>query len=341
MLTLIMNIWLVVVFAVVKPSPKLTLKWLAASLSLAASYLALTGNFIGGRLMSDEVNSNAAGHAAALGLLLVVGICRSSGRWGWWFVAVPPLYVVYVSQSRGALTVLAVGLACFAILTFSGVKRIMVGLFGGVFLFILWGPLSTVISEGVLSARDASFVENETRLLMLRLSMDSITNHPFGIGYGKFLDLSRAQAGVALNTHNDWIRIGVEVGLPSLALLFFIVVSRVWVALDRNKSTIALKAAVLAGCTSWLFANVTTDLRLSLPVWICAGLLWGIARRSDPQPLPDDTEMPSSWRSRRPVSLVRSEPGPDAADAPGRRSILPSAGIPALARVQLGIREGR
>lgn len=283
---------LVPVYAKAGPTVDQVIRWLAVSLAVASGYLALTGTAAGGRLVAETTNSNSAGYAATAGLLacaLAVKASRHYVRWA--VVAVPALYVLYAAQSRGALTALVAGIIVGALIGLDGPRRLAATAFGIAALILLWGPLAAFASDVLLAERSARFVESDSRRLVLELAWASFRESPFGIGYGHFLDVSRPYLGFPLNTHNDWVRLFVEGGFALGILALVLVPSRLFV---RGLDAKAMKAKVLlsAGCVAALFSNSMTDLRVSAPVFICAGLLWSAAQRRQI----DETEVTPSRR---------------------------------------------
>lgn len=105
---------------------------------------------------------------------------------------------------------------------------------------------------------------------------------PLGIGYARFLDISRRDYGVALNTHNDWVRVFVEGGLVLGVLIVLLVASRLLAPTTGHVDGGRLKVILAVGCVAFAFSNTMADLRVSAPAFISAGLIWGMRRRPAP-----------------------------------------------------------
>lgn len=273
--TLCLNIGLVACVAIAAPRTLTTLKVIALSGVAASSYLYMVGDRAGGRLALDDLNPNTAGHAAAITITVLIGLAWATRQWAWLLLTIPPLWTVAASQSRGALVVLGLGLAALLITAQRGRTRTMwLALLPAVML-LLWGPLNRVVTDGILTTRDGAYLSTDARTTVLDLAANASLAHPLtGIGYGHFLDYSAPYLGVPLNTHNDWVRIAVECGLPALVLLLVLLLIPIRrLHLPRRHAPVIV-ATIVAVSTSFMFANTMTDLRVSLPIWLCLGLAW-------------------------------------------------------------------
>lgn len=288
MLTLVLNLWLVVAVAKARPAPLTILRGIGLG-SLVFAYVVIAyGEEFAGRIAFRELNPNGVGHAAALGVIAIVGTAKLSRRRRWLLAAAAPLYLTYLAQSRGGLVVLIVGAVTGWVLNHQGRSRVIAVLVGGVAVGLLWGPAARFTQDILLAERNAAYVSTdastEERKNVLKLAARLVGDQPFfGVGYAHFPDYAQSEIGMALNTHDDWVRIAVEAGVFALMLLGVIVASPLLRRLDAPlPPTQAVKALLAAGCASWLFANVTTDLRTALPVWLAAGLAWSLIVQHPP-----------------------------------------------------------
>lgn len=276
LLTLLLNLTLVVCVAAVAPDPVTVLTTIAVTGTAAALYLCILGTQIGGRLTLDGLNANAGGHAAAITTIILIGLAVTTLQWWWLLCTAPPLWVVAASQSRGALVVLAAGLAAILIATRRGKARTACTVLIGATVLALWTPLSEFVSQEILTSRDANYLSTDARTTVLHLAGETITTHPWlGIGTGRFLDYSAPYIGTPLNTHNDWIRVAVECGLPALLLLVALLAIPI-LRPAPGRHTPIVAAAITAGTVSLLLSNTMTDLRVSLPLWALVGVTWTV-----------------------------------------------------------------
>jgi len=275
MVAVLLNVLLFVGVARTSPALGMMLKSLSVGAVLFSGYVIAFSDRVGGRVALEGLNPNAAGHAAALGILALTGVVLLTGRKRWLWLVPIPLTLVWLAQSRGGIVVLVVGLAAMWIWSHQGVSRVLAILFGSVAVFSLWGPAASLTQDNLLAERSATFISTDARASVLQVAWRLIEQNPFaGIGYARFPDFSRPEVGVALNTHNEWVRVAVEAGLPTLVLLLFVLAGPLVRRMPPGQAVV-VKSMLAAGCASWLFANVMTDLRVALPVWV-------LARRSRP-----------------------------------------------------------
>lgn len=278
MLTLVLNLWLVLAFALVRPSMVATVKTFALSGVVASAYSAAIGDATGGRLVSLSLNPNSAGHAAALATLACLAAFKLTGQRLYLALALIPFYVVLLTQSRGGLVVLGVGLIAGWVLARQGKGRWFVAAIGATLGYAFLGPLLTIVRQSLLSTRSDASIETDSRFDLLETAARLIGSNPLGVGYGRFPDLSRPYLGIALNAHNDWLRIAAEAGIAAGLLLLFVALARF-----RYLST-AGQMILAAGAASMSLGNVATDLRVSVPMWVFAGLAWGAWSVRDESP---------------------------------------------------------
>jgi hypothetical protein len=231
-----------------------------------AGYTIAYAGQLGGRVSLPGLNPNAAGHAAALGVLALIGTGSLTAHRRWLLGVPVPLTLVYLAASRGGFLVLAVGLGAWLILGHRSAARAAAVALTGAAAVVLWGTASRFALGALLGGRSADYLSTDARTEVAVDAGRLLFRHPvLGVGYARFPDLSE----LALNTHDDWLRIAVEVGLPAVALLALLVAVPVAFKGER-----AVRALLLAGVVSWLFANVMADPRVALPVWLAAGLAW-------------------------------------------------------------------
>ncbi|MFL5519096.1 MAG: O-antigen ligase family protein, partial [Gemmatimonadales bacterium] len=123
----------------------------------------------------------------------------------------------------------------------------------------------------------ASDGELNTRMDAIRLGWRAFTHHPVtGLGWEKFPHwASRYVSYGDLATHNEYLRVAVELGLVGLVLFGVLAAGMVmsWRRLGSSKTEIAAKAGVAAGAVGFLFANVLVAPAVSIPFALAAGVL--------------------------------------------------------------------
>jgi O-antigen ligase len=115
---------------------------------------------------------------------------------------------------------------------------------------------------------------NHVRGHVAEIAVRVIAEHPLrGIGYWMFPAYAERSPdfGEYLTTHNDYLRLGAEAGVPALAVLLLLL----WLgARHRRTADLAVLRAVVVGYGAALvFANPLANLVVSAPFWITLGCL--------------------------------------------------------------------
>jgi len=247
-----------------------------------ASALGLNPNYLGVLFGSGVIASAALfcgrGHGYERLVALVAGALATAG--------------LFATQSRGALLVAATGLAVILIAVVR--SRAVVGfLLLGLVVVVLVTPTGrTDIRDAALGNRDATdFTVSDTlRGDAASLAVRYTTNHPLdGIGYGLFSNRSFQddEHHLLLNTHNDYLRLSAEAGIPALLAFLLLLLPALRI---RNLRTLdfGLRALLLAQAVSLLTGNYLSNLQVSAPLWLILGYVW--------------------WRGRQPDDVERSSP---------------------------------
>jgi O-antigen ligase len=101
--------------------------------------------------------------------------------------------------------------------------------------------------------------------------------HPLrGIGYGTFPSHAGAEFGLHIATHNDYLRLAAETGIPALVAFLGLL----WLGLRRPASgdLAVLRAMTAAYAAGLLFANALASLVISTPFWLALGCLLATPR---------------------------------------------------------------
>ncbi|MFY1697072.1 MULTISPECIES: O-antigen ligase family protein [unclassified Solwaraspora] len=274
-LTLALNAGLVLAVALASPNALSCLKAIGLSGVLISAYLHGFGEVRGGRTILDGFNANAGGHSLAIAVVTLAGLSVVTRQVRWLLVAALPVSALFATQSRGAFIVLVVGLAALWLAVERAALRLTALAAGLVVVLVAGQNFVDLVEREVFRFRDQSFIENEHRIWVLELAFNLVEKDPlFGAGYGQFLDYSQRMLGYAINTHNDWVRIAAECGVPAFVLLVVIALVPMLRIDVTEVAGRALRGGLVAICVSFLFANTMTDLRVSLPMWVFLGLAW-------------------------------------------------------------------
>jgi len=304
--------------------PPLTfVRVLVSGVALAALVLWFgTGGDLGGlgavtgesRASSVFDNPNFLGTFLAIGaVVLVAGGTTGPSRLA--SIAAFGLCVagIAVSGSRGALLVVAAGLACLILVRRRRTIRVLLA--GAVIAsLVAWGVVALTTARVSGTRRlgiSASSIENssELRLNAARLAVDLVVAHPLtGVGYNQFPRYAArdARLNVEFDPHNEYLRIGAESGLVALTLLVVLIGTVVWhgVRFARRGGGPAAAAAVAAVAAYGIALLTVQGLRsfqFSAPWLLLAGVIVGAAAREANAPGNDSV---SADRTR---SLDRKE----------------------------------
>jgi O-antigen ligase len=169
----------------------------------------------------------------ALGIALAIafsGTSRTAVRFGAGLSAILLLLVILLTQSRGAVIGLVAGMGpAFAGLVMNRPVRAVFA--GGVLVLVIgfsvpasvWERLSGVTMLASTSTVAAADPEGsaEQRFAIQKVALQIVLDNPvFGIGLGAY-GLENARRAPALgrrDTHNTYLNLAAEVGLPGLAL---------------------------------------------------------------------------------------------------------------------------
>jgi O-Antigen ligase len=233
------------------------------------------------RLTVIDLNPNYVGLLLATALSASVALCLSGparwSRWLWVSSAGLQAFALLATRSRGALVGAVVGV--FIIALVGRPRRVQVIAATAILVVVTFAPdaphtISTTALKG-RSAQELNLYSN-VRRNVLEAAWNTSLRHPLtGIGYGAFPEYAAndGDVGIVINTHNDYLRLSAEAGLPALALFASIVV--VFVRLNTRKRLDRALTGVLATYFSGLlFANTLSNLQVTGAVWVLLGLAW-------------------------------------------------------------------
>jgi O-antigen ligase len=280
-----------------------------------------------------SLGANGLGTFLAIGAVMEITLRRSS------ILEVKPLLllglligVVLFSGSRGAILVLVFGLLS---LTFrAGSRLLSIALAGLLVAATVWAVVTLgsvrVASVERVGANPAS-VENSVplRIEAARLAVRLMIEHPLtGVGYGQaqYFATSDPQIGMVFDTHNEYLRIGAESGIPALILLLSLLGLCLWTgvrSVRRNGAGDAFgaTAAVAGFAFSLLTIQGFKSFVLSAPWMLLAGALVGateahpaesLGARATPRRTSMDTRSWSMHPGRRQWTSSKAGGGPEA-----------------------------
>lgn len=226
------------------------------------------------------LNANFLGVVFATGLIAAFGmLLRGRGpgnRVIAGLAAAMCLVALFSTASRGALLVGAVGVGAILFRAVSrrshpAIALVLIGI-----VLALGLHSRTSVDRLALGGRDITdfSLSNTLRGEAASLSFHYIERSPFtGIGYGLFAERSSADTriGAQLNTHDDYLRLAAEAGLPTL-LVFGALLG---LAIARRKAMPPVLGAVLiGGAVALLTTNALSNLQVSAPLWLVLGYAW-------------------------------------------------------------------
>jgi O-antigen ligase len=260
------------------PSPGAVARVTAAAGGIAAAYALAFGERPGGRLEEFGLNPNYLGALLALPFVAGVGLACRDRRPAWLLPAAACFAGMVATQSRGAFVAAVAGVAVMFIQGRGrGVQVLIVTAavaMGAVF------PAALDAAEHVaVGHRQAAELRYDTsvRKQVAWFAVRVAAGHPVrGIGYGTFPSHAGSEFGLHIATHNDYLRLAAETGVP--ALVAFLVL--LWLGLRRPASAglavpRSMTAAYAAGL---LFANALANLVISAPFWLALGCLLATPR---------------------------------------------------------------
>lgn len=271
----LLGLGFIVAVVLVRLDQIVALRTLAVSGAASAGYLLIVGQATtSGRIEAETLNENSVGYVGALAAVAAFGLFARTRRFRWLLVAVAPVILAVLSQSRGAALALVVGVGLVWGLRRTGAARVLVIVLAPVVAFLALPVVQSLVAT-YFSRRDLATAESTARLRLLQLAGDLTLEHPFiGVGWRAFPDHSLARMGRAMNTHDEYARLAAESGV--LALVLFVAVAAVAL---RSNAVPAVKATLVAGLVAFGFANAMSNPAVSMPVWVLLGVALAVRSR--------------------------------------------------------------
>ncbi|GLY85867.1 O-antigen ligase family protein [Actinoallomurus iriomotensis] len=273
LICLLAGLGLAAAVAASPPPPGLMARVAAAAGSAAAGWALAAGHREGGRLVGFAQNPNFLGALLALPFVAAAGLALRHRRPAWLVPAGVCVAAMAATQSRGAFVSAGAGLA---VVLLQGRRRgIQVAIVAAAVV------LGTVFPAAIDSAEHVAVGHRTATELSQNSSVREhvawyaakvAAEHPLrGIGYGvfPFHAANSSQIGIYIATHNDYLRLAAETGIP--ALIVFLVL--IWFAMRSPASGEAAipRAMVAAYAVGMLFANPLANLVVSTPFWLAVG----------------------------------------------------------------------
>ncbi len=282
-----------------------------------AAIAAMRATSAGLRVSPQIGDSIAAGSYFALCWVAALGVAVAAprGRLLWLGLGVPLLAALYLTGSRSVMAAMVAGLLVLGILV---VIRRHGRMVRGVIGFASVAIVAMVVSYPWLIGRDIAG-QTAARSLTIRreLAISGLrviaTRPVFGVGIDRFYLVAGSVASPELNAmwrgrknpHNDFLRIGAELGLIGLALFLWILTGaarRTWLLLQQTHDPrlAGLAGGLVAFLVTSLVSNPLMMRDVSYAFWIALGLAVG---QSPPSPAARETQhdtapASASWRDR-------------------------------------------
>ncbi|MEV5706112.1 O-antigen ligase family protein [Actinoallomurus sp. NPDC052274] len=264
-----------------RPHPRQVARVIVLSGAAAAAYVLVRGEFVHARLAGLGCNPNYLGCLLAAPLVAAVGLLRYARNVRWLLPAAICALALVQTHSRSAFLAAAVGVACVLLLDRSWHAHALfaAGLGAGAGVAAATGMLGRlsrhVANLGAVNrtATDLS-ASNGQRAQVAELAARVIADHPFrGIGYSMFPAYAQRSPGFAvyLGTHNDYLRLAAEAGVPTL--LVFLVLFGLGICHRRPGELAVQQAVMLTFGVLLMFANPLANPVVSAPFWGALGCL--------------------------------------------------------------------
>jgi O-antigen ligase len=233
----------------------------------------------------------AAGSYFSLCWLVSVGLALAAPRRRvlWLAAGVPLLAALYLTGSRSVIAAALAGLGILAVV----VARQWTLAIGRVLAFGAVIVMAMVISYPWMTGRDiigeTAKISLMTRWELARTTVRVIETRPlFGVGFNRHHALADSLGSAELNAmwqgaknpHNDFLRVGAELGLIGMGLLVWIVGAaglRIWRGISSTGDVrlAGLGGGLLAFLTTSMVSDPLSFREVSYAFWIALGLAVG------------------------------------------------------------------
>ena len=274
--TFLMGLAVCACAALFRPEPSKILVVTGAT-SLVVSYQAFTE--AGARAAGFTLNPNYLAVVIVLGIVAFITLARRNPLWLLGSALGVPALIA--TQSRGGFLTLVAGIGVALITRRNGsLNRLVLG--GAAFILVILLQWTDPIGQSLdilnsnrgtadIHTSDTSRAQAASYALQLSLK------HPLtGIGYGLFpiAAASDSQLGIYFNTHNDYLRLSSETGVPGLLLFLALVGTALSPRMQSDARSLG-KPLIVAYLFGLLFANTLANLIVTIPFWVMLGSMLG------------------------------------------------------------------
>ena len=231
------------------------------------------------RVTALGLNPNYLGLIFSLAIVAIAGVAANRRNPLLLAATIPCWVALGETKSRGSIFVIGIGL--FFVCLFGRAILTRISIVGGLLIVVIVSPnvvnsffgaiLGARVSEGFTTDTNARV---EAAKLAIKLSLQ----HPFfGIGYGNFLSHAAASPtiGVPLATHDDYLRVAAEAGIPALILLLALISMGI-LAMRRIPNGNIGVALIAAYCAALFTENTLSNLPITIGFWVLIGSAIGI-----------------------------------------------------------------
>lgn len=276
--TLLIGLSLTAVAISLRPSARaVTVVTVLTGTATAALVFAVGERSSDGRAVALGLNPNFVGVSLAVAAVAACALVR--GSWALFWLAPVPLLgaAMLATGSREAFIATAIGVGFVATARRSRGWRIAFAvllLLGALIAPQIGSSLNPLVGGDRGSAELAA--NNRIRQQVAQFALSVAIAHPVtGIGYGLISDeaLRSPDVGIYINSHNDYLRLAAESGLPALVMFLLLAVRSLGRA--RDPDDVALLAIVLTFLACLPFANALSTLSVACPFWLALGVRLG------------------------------------------------------------------
>ena len=224
------------------------------------------------------LNRNYLGMVIALGVAIAAMMMRRRTAIIWLGASVAMVWALVILQSRGATIAAGSGVLLATIVRVSGDvlgRRTALAAAAIVAVAAIVVTASPSLSEAAQFGRAQSdlTMSDTTRFAAVEVAIATTALNPvIGVGYGRFglTAYSDPRLNQYINTHNEYLRISAELGLPGIALFVtMLYATSKGLLRSGERAGLVLFATYLVGL---LFANTISNLLVTAPFWLCVGI---------------------------------------------------------------------
>jgi O-antigen ligase len=257
----------------IPPSPKQLLHTISLTALVASVVTMGTASAEPGRVFALTLNPNYLAILLSVGALAAITLIRLTKNPLWGVVTVACFIAMIPTGSRGAGIAMMCGILSMLLL---GRRRgvqilLVVGLLGAAY-FIPW---QKIVQDEIVSPTrtltdltNSDSVRTRAAVLAFHYAMEKPLT---GIGYGTFAIAASldSRVGIYVNTHNDYLRVAAESGIPALLVLLMLV----GLAFHTTKRgpMRSIRPLLVVYFVGLLFANLLSNIIVTLPIWLTLG----------------------------------------------------------------------